>query len=98
MSEIQRYDYDVLGTMSGHSEGDWVKHADHLSATNAMRENQAVLAQEVDKLREALEAARTNIAYAHQPENCGDHCRNNCRDCVLKNALDDIDAALKGEG
>ena len=50
--------------------------------------------QQIKTLRDALESARVNVAYAHQPENCGDHCRNSCRDCVLKNTLDDIDGAL----
>ena len=42
----------------------------------------------------ALKGARFNVAYAYQPENCGDHCRNSCRDCVLKNTLGDLDAAI----
>ena len=48
-------------------------------------------------LERALRDARINVQYAYLPENCGDHCRNNCRDCVLKNTLDDIDAALNGD-
>lgn len=53
----------------------------------------------IEQMRQALKGARTNIAYAHQPENCGDHCRNSCRDCVLRYTLEDIDAALAaGEG
>jgi hypothetical protein len=43
---------------------------------------------------EALRGIRVNVAYAHMPENCGDHCRNSCRDCVLRNTLEDIDAAI----
>lgn len=53
------------------------------------------LEEKRDELLKALKAARTNVAYAHQPDNCGDHCRNNCRDCVLRNTLEDIDAAIK---
>ena len=52
---------------------------------------------EDERLRAALDGVKTNIQYAHQPENCGDHCRNTCRDCVLKNTLDDIKAALEAK-
>lgn len=47
-----------------------------------------------EQLVQALKNARFNVAYVHHPENCGDHCRNNCSDCVLKNTLDDLDAAI----
>jgi hypothetical protein len=51
-------------------------------------------ANTIKRLAEALREARTNVAYAYQPDNRGDHCRNICRDCALKNTLDDLDAAL----
>ena len=60
----------------------------------AVREHLERIKANHERMVQALKAARFNIAYAHQPENCGDHCRNSCRDCVLKNTLEDIDVAL----
>lgn len=50
--------------------------------------------EQVRRLESGLKDVRFNVAYAYQPDNCGDHCRNSCRDCVLKNTLDDIDEIL----
>ena len=69
-----------------------------LKRLEAEKETAESLAQErqrVEMLTKALEGVEFNVRYAHQPENCGDHCRNSCRDCVLKNTLDDIRTALQ---
>jgi hypothetical protein len=62
--------------------------------TKAVRMYRDAIAQR-DAAIERLRSVRTSIAYAHQPDNCGDHCRNNCRDCVLRRAIEDIDETLK---
>lgn len=96
MTEIQRY-ATVCATKLGTTESicctggehvEVVLYSDHLSVVQQLE-------QRIEGLREALKEVRTNVAYAHQPENCGDHCRNSCRDCVLANTLEYIDNALK---
>lgn len=75
-------------------------HRGHVEGTLCDKiEQQLSSAQErVKGLEDTLKGVRTNVAYAHQPDNCGDHCRNSCRDCVLRYTLEDIDAALSASG
>jgi len=94
--ELNRRNGVLQKVANDHTErGAW--HRYFVAALNILRDEARAnegLRSINRELAEALRGVRINLAYVRQPDNCGDHCRSNCRDCVMGETLEDVNKAL----
>ena len=97
---VDASEYDALWDEYVTKHNQMVDLIEQRSALNAERDSTC------DQLREQLahtvktfKDLQIRLAYAYTDEDCGDHCRNTCRMCVLANIREslqeEIDAAIK---